>query len=250
MIKSKRMQWAEHKACSMNGGKRNAYRILVRKPEGKRPQGRPRCRWEDNIVTWLSVTIGRFGIDNLIYCTFWYNASLHFAVHYYTLVSQSRLHCCCLVAASNGGRSPSSEFPNGARPQLPASNSHSSRLNPRSPLTTVKVMLQLTVSRPVFLGVKHPFGTYNQIFFLSDSCRFVDVGRPLWREDRSDFYNVQYTFYIHWWSRCKGRISGPPLIDTYNLHLHLHFTCYGMYVYTIYTRLLSFHAEYTRLCRL
>jgi hypothetical protein len=29
--------------------KRNAYRILVRKPEGKIPLGRPRCRWEDNI---------------------------------------------------------------------------------------------------------------------------------------------------------------------------------------------------------
>jgi hypothetical protein len=28
---------------------RNAYKILVRKPEGKRPLGRPRLRWEDNI---------------------------------------------------------------------------------------------------------------------------------------------------------------------------------------------------------
>jgi hypothetical protein len=29
--------------------KRNAYRVLVGKPEGKRPLGRPRCRWVDNI---------------------------------------------------------------------------------------------------------------------------------------------------------------------------------------------------------
>jgi hypothetical protein len=31
------------------GEKRNAYRLLVGKPEGKRPLGRQRCRWEDNI---------------------------------------------------------------------------------------------------------------------------------------------------------------------------------------------------------
>jgi hypothetical protein len=37
------------RACSTNGEKRNAYRILVGKPEGKRPLGRLRRRWEDNI---------------------------------------------------------------------------------------------------------------------------------------------------------------------------------------------------------
>jgi hypothetical protein len=36
-------------ACSTNGEKRNAYRLLVGKPEGKRPLGRPRRRWVDNI---------------------------------------------------------------------------------------------------------------------------------------------------------------------------------------------------------
>jgi hypothetical protein len=35
--------------CSTNGEKRNACRLLVRKPEGKRPLGRPRRRWVNNI---------------------------------------------------------------------------------------------------------------------------------------------------------------------------------------------------------
>jgi hypothetical protein len=37
------------RACSTKGGKRNAYKILMRKPEGKRPLGRPRRRWLGNI---------------------------------------------------------------------------------------------------------------------------------------------------------------------------------------------------------
>jgi hypothetical protein len=37
------------RTCSTNGAKKNAYRILVGKPEGKRPLGRQRCRWVDNI---------------------------------------------------------------------------------------------------------------------------------------------------------------------------------------------------------
>jgi hypothetical protein len=43
VIKLRRMRWAEHVAHM--GEKRGAYRILV----GRRPLGRPRCRWEDNI---------------------------------------------------------------------------------------------------------------------------------------------------------------------------------------------------------
>jgi hypothetical protein len=47
IIKSRRMRWAGHVARM--GEKRNAYRLLVGKPEGKRPLGRPRHRWVDNI---------------------------------------------------------------------------------------------------------------------------------------------------------------------------------------------------------
>jgi hypothetical protein len=47
MIKSRRMKRVGHVARM--GEKRHAYRILVGKPEGKRPVGRPRRRWVDNI---------------------------------------------------------------------------------------------------------------------------------------------------------------------------------------------------------
>jgi hypothetical protein len=47
VIKSRRMRWAEHVARMEEG--RGIYRILVGRPEGKRPLVRPRCRWEDNI---------------------------------------------------------------------------------------------------------------------------------------------------------------------------------------------------------
>jgi hypothetical protein len=46
-IKSRRMRWAGHVARL--GAGRNLYRVLVGKPEGKRPPGRPRLRWEDGI---------------------------------------------------------------------------------------------------------------------------------------------------------------------------------------------------------
>jgi hypothetical protein len=47
IIKLRRMGWAGHVARM--GEKRNVYRLLVRKPEGKRPLGRPRRRWIHNI---------------------------------------------------------------------------------------------------------------------------------------------------------------------------------------------------------
>ncbi|KAJ4442491.1 hypothetical protein ANN_04077 [Periplaneta americana] len=46
-IKSRRLRWAGHVARM--GESRNAYRVLVGRPEGKRPLERPRRRWEDNI---------------------------------------------------------------------------------------------------------------------------------------------------------------------------------------------------------
>jgi hypothetical protein len=60
MINSRRMRWAEHVARMGEG--RNAFRILVGKPEGKRPLGRPRRRWMGNIKIDLR-EIGWDGMD-------------------------------------------------------------------------------------------------------------------------------------------------------------------------------------------
>ena len=47
VVKSRRMRWAGHVARMVED--RGVHRVLVGKPEGKRPLGRPRRRWEDNI---------------------------------------------------------------------------------------------------------------------------------------------------------------------------------------------------------
>ena len=68
VIKSRRMRWAGHVAHM--GEERGAYRVLVRKPVGKRPLGRPRRRWVDNIrmdlqevgcgyVDWIGLALDR-----------------------------------------------------------------------------------------------------------------------------------------------------------------------------------------------
>jgi hypothetical protein len=67
--KMARIRWAWH--IARMGDKRNAYRILVGKPEGKRPLGRPRRRWVNNIkrdlreIGWYGLiwlTIGTSGV--------------------------------------------------------------------------------------------------------------------------------------------------------------------------------------------
>jgi hypothetical protein len=60
IMKSRRMRWVGHVA--QMGEKRNAYRILLGNPEGKRPLGRPRRRWVDNIKMDLR-EIGWDGMD-------------------------------------------------------------------------------------------------------------------------------------------------------------------------------------------
>ena len=59
VVKSRRMRWARYVACMGEG--KGVHRVLVGKPEGKRPLGRPRHRWEDNIKMDLQEVIGVVG---------------------------------------------------------------------------------------------------------------------------------------------------------------------------------------------
>jgi hypothetical protein len=63
------------RAYSTNVETRNAYRILAGKPEGKRPLGRPRCRWVDNIKINLR-EMGRMVWPGSIWLTIWTSGGL------------------------------------------------------------------------------------------------------------------------------------------------------------------------------
>jgi hypothetical protein len=54
------------------GKKRDAYRIFVGKPEGKRPLGKPRCKWVDNI----GMDLGGMGWIGLIWLRIWTSGGL------------------------------------------------------------------------------------------------------------------------------------------------------------------------------
>ena len=77
VIKSRRMRWAGHVARMGEG--RGVYRVLVGKPEGRRPLGRPRRRWEDNI----RMDLRKVGCE----CVEWME------------LAQDRDRCCALVSA-------------------------------------------------------------------------------------------------------------------------------------------------------
>jgi hypothetical protein len=65
-IKSRRMRWAGHVARMRE--ERKFYKVLVGKPEGKRPLGRPRRRWEDGIrmdLRGIGLEGGWIGFDGL-----------------------------------------------------------------------------------------------------------------------------------------------------------------------------------------
>jgi hypothetical protein len=82
------MRWAGHVAC--RGEERKVYKVLVGKPEGKRPLGRPRCRWEDGIrmdlreIGWEGVDWSRLAQDRN-----WWRAVVNAVMNIQVLVPQS-----------------------------------------------------------------------------------------------------------------------------------------------------------------
>jgi len=75
VIKSIRMRWAGHVVCMVE--ERGVSRVLVGKQEGKRPLGRPKCRWVDNIrmdlqevgcgyMDWIGLVQDRDGWQTLV----------------------------------------------------------------------------------------------------------------------------------------------------------------------------------------
>ena len=63
VMKTRRMRWSGHVARREEGT--GVYRLLVGKPEGKNPAGRPRSRWEDNIKMYLQ-EVGFEGMDWIV----------------------------------------------------------------------------------------------------------------------------------------------------------------------------------------
>jgi hypothetical protein len=93
VIKSGIIRWARHVA-SVGEKRKGVYRVLARKPEGKKVLGRPRLRWEDNIkvdlreVNWIDVAQDSARRRALVYA--------EYKVHYaeYNTVSKIRYILC------------------------------------------------------------------------------------------------------------------------------------------------------------
>jgi hypothetical protein len=74
-----------------------------------------------------------------------------------------------------------------------------------------------SVGQSVLVSSTH-LGLKTRFLFLSDSCGFVNVGRPLWREDGSVFYNVKYVYILQVIIRIPGRTNLLLSLKRHRLH--------------------------------
>jgi hypothetical protein len=130
-IKSRRMRWAGRVAHTGEG--RNVYRVLVGKPEGKRPLERPKHRWADGIRLDLRET-GYGGVPwiHLIEDSDQWWALVNAVMDLWVLVPQSQLTNS--MATEPEGSSPQSQEPaNGPYPQPGESTPHPPNRSPQDP---------------------------------------------------------------------------------------------------------------------
>jgi hypothetical protein len=165
----------------------------------------------------MSATMDWFWIHCRIYWTLWYSTWLQFTgqcyIHTHISVNSQVSNSHCSLAASNVGRSPSSRFLNcplasatsftqqqftTAEPQR-FSNSLT-RCN-KSESEPKLCYHRWSVGQSLLEWSSH-LGSKIRSLLLSDSCWFVDVWRPLWRQDWSVVYNCC-------WSSPAQSFSGP-----------------------------------------
>jgi hypothetical protein len=127
-------------------------------------------------------------IGNQIY---WTLLTHNLCLRYQTrtgVLSQSSL-CSWVMSSNNGHMFLSLQAGGHLTPTSYSSNCHLRSLSKLKLKVKVKVTLWPTVSWPVCLAVKQHLEHKTRFLFLSEGCRFVHVGRPLWREDESLIYN-------------------------------------------------------------
>jgi hypothetical protein len=102
IIKPRRIRWAGHMARM--GEKRNVHRLLVGKPEGKRPLGGPRCRWIDNIkMDLLEIRLGGVDWIGLAQDRYMWRALVNAVMNFWVPQNAEKLPSGCTTRSLSSG---------------------------------------------------------------------------------------------------------------------------------------------------